>query len=71
MFTPTDTKKYEQMAVDGAIQGAVVLGEMYMANELGLTKKSKPVKSAVLVGAIILSEFTMPWFKKQKFCPNI
>lgn len=66
-----DTKKYEQMAVDGAIQGGVVLGEMYIAKELNLTKKSKPIKSLVLVGAIIVSEFVMTWFKKQSFYPNI
>lgn len=67
----SDTKKYEQMAVDGAIQGAVVLGEMYIAKELKLTKKSKPIKSMVLIGSIIVSEFVMSWFKKQKFYPNI
>lgn len=67
----TDTKKYEQMAVDGVIQGVVVLGEMYIAKELKLTKKSKPIKSMVLVGSIVISEFAMSWLKKQKFYPNI
>ena len=53
----TDNKKTKQMFLDGAIQGGVVLGEMWIANKLKITHKSKPVKSLVLVATVVASDF--------------
>jgi len=64
-------KKTEQTAIDGAIQTGIVLGEMWIAKELGVMKKSTGVKAISLGATIIVSRFVCDWMEKQTWYPKV
>ena len=62
---------YAQMALNGAIQGTLIVGQIYLAKELGVAQKDGAGRIGVTVLSTVSSVFLMTWLKKQSFYPDV
>lgn len=66
--TKTD---YPQVALNGVIQGTLVVGQLFVIKELGAWSRSSAVKAGMTVLCTTTSAFLMHWLKKQSFYPDV
>ena len=62
---------YAQMAVNGAIQGTLIVGQIYLAKELSIAQKDGAGRIGITVLSTVTSVFVMSWLKRQSFYPDV
>ena len=62
---------YGQMALNGGIQGTLIVGQIYLAKELNIAQKDGAGRIAITILSTVSSVFVMSWLKRQSFYPDV